>query len=79
MTSYSPYTEAEQKHAKLISISPLPDTKNTHTSLAEFSNYAELCIFEYAWSTAEEERPAMRVSERVPLTADLAQLLVTPC
>ena len=28
-----------------------------HTScLAEFSNYAELCTFKYAWSTAEEER-----------------------
>ena len=24
--------------------------------LAEFSNYAELCTFKYAWSTAEEER-----------------------
>ena len=24
------------------------------TCLAEFSNYAELCTFEYAWSTAEE-------------------------
>ena len=23
-------------------------------SLAEFSNYAELCTFEYTWSTAEE-------------------------
>ena len=26
------------------------------TCLAEFSNYAELCTFEHAWSTAEEER-----------------------
>ena len=24
------------------------------TCLAEFSNYAELCTFEYTWSTAEE-------------------------
>ena len=27
-----------------------------HTCLAEFSNYAELCTFEYAWSNAEEVR-----------------------
>ena len=26
----------------------------TSLPLAEFSNYAELCNFEYAWSTAEE-------------------------
>ena len=26
----------------------------TPTPLAEFSNYAELCTFEYTWSTAEE-------------------------
>ena len=25
------------------------------TCLAEFSNYAELCTFEYTWSTAEED------------------------
>ena len=28
--------------------------EETHTCLAEFSNYAELCTFEYTWSTAEE-------------------------
>ena len=28
--------------------------KHSATLLAKFSNYAELCTFEYAWSTAEE-------------------------
>ena len=32
----------------------LPHTYLTSLCLAEFSNYAELCTFEYAWSTAEE-------------------------
>ena len=29
--------------------------------LAEFSNYAELCTFEYTWSTAEEGTSSIRV------------------
>ena len=31
------------------------DTRS-ETCLAEFSKYAELCTFEYAWSNAEEVR-----------------------
>ena len=35
--------------------------------LAEFSNYAQLCTFEYAWSNAEEVR-------RIGLTAGVQQI-----